>query len=284
MSVRRRRTFEETPSSGVRRSTQVRPGMRLRVRAFIVSGRIISVVLLVVVLYIAVTMMWSSAYTVRNVVVEGATTMSSQRVTEIANVVDLPIWHVDRDAIVARLQTNPYVISADVYVQLPDTVRVVLREQQSEIRWKSGEWYLMVDSEGTVLGIDTAVVLSDTLVIYDESNTTLVAGDRVDSEVLSLARDVYLRLPAESGIAVNRISWHNQRGLSVRTATNQLLLFGMRDRLDEKIALLTALQQSNTAFVFADLRPLTPYYRLDIPVMFLAPTTTPISNTTTIQP
>jgi cell division septal protein FtsQ len=210
--------------------------------------------------------------------------MSTQRVSDIANVIDMPIWQVDGDAIAARLQTNPYVISASVYVQLPDTVRVVLREQQSEIRWKSGEWYLIVDPEGRVLGIDTAVVLTDTLVIHDEANNSLVAGDVIDSDVLALARDVYFRLPADAGVTISRINWHDQRGLSVRTANNQLILFGMRDRLDEKIALLTTLQTSNTEFAFADLRPLTPYYRLDIPVMFLAPTSGPITDTTITQP
>jgi cell division septal protein FtsQ len=284
VSSQRRRSFEDTPSSGVRRGAQVRPGMRLRLRAFIVSGRPLSVMLLIIVLYFTITMMWSNTYFVRTIVVEGATTMSTQRVSEIANVIDMPIWQVDDEAIAARLKTNPYVISASVYVQLPDTVRVVLREQQSEIRWKSGEWYLIVDPEGKVLGIDTAVVLSDTLVIHDEQNNSLVAGDMIDSDVLSLARDVYLRLPADAGVAINRISWHDQRGLSVRTASNQLVLIGMRDRLDEKIALLASLQKSNTQFAFADLRPLTPYYRLDIPVMFLAPTSGPITDTTTIEP
>ncbi len=284
MSSQRRRSFEDTPSAGVRRGAQVRPGVRLRIRDFVLSGRLLSVMLLVVVLYFTVTMMWSKAYFVRNIIVEGATTMSTQRVSEIANVIDVPIWQVDGEAIATRLQTNPYVISASVYVQLPDTVRVVLREQQSEIRWKSGEWYLIVNPEGQVLGIDTSVVLTDTLVIHDEGNTSLVAGDMIDSDVLSLARDVYLRLPADAGIVVSQINWHDQRGLSVRTATNQLVLIGMRDRLDEKIALLTTLQQSNTEFAFADLRPLTPYYRLDIPVMFLAPTSGPITDTTTIQP
>lgn len=284
MSVRRRRTFEETPASGVRRSAQVRPGVRLRLRAFIMSGQLLSVILLITVLYVAITMTWSSAYTVRNVIVEGATTMSSQRVTEIANVVDMPIWQVDSEAIAARLQTNPYVISAAVYVQLPDTVRVVLREQQSEIRWKSGEWYLIVNPEGKILGIDTSVVLTGTLVIHDERSASLSTGDTIDSEILSLARDLYLRLPADAATTVTRISWDDQRGMSIRTATDQLVIFGRRERLDEKIALLAALQTSNTAFAFADLRPLTPYYRLDIPVMFLAPTAEILSDTTTIQP
>lgn len=284
MNAHRRRSYEQTPPSGVRRGTHVRPGMRLRLQAFVMSGRLLSVVLLGIVLYFAVTMMWSNTYMVRHVVVEGATTMSTQRVSEIADVMDIPIWQVDGDAIAARLKTNPYVVSADVHVQLPDTVRVELREQQSEIRWKSGDWYLIVDAEGAVLGIDSAVVLTDTLVIYDDRNIALVAGDTVDSTVLALARDVYLRLPADAGVTINRIHWHDQRGLSVRTATDQLILIGTGDRLDEKIALLASLQQSNTAYAFADLRPLTPYYRLDIPVMFLAPTTAPISDTTTIQP
>lgn len=262
----------------------MRPGARLRLRSFVLSGRPLSVLMLMVVLYFGVTMMWSNTYFVRTIVVEGATTMSTQRVSEIANVIDMPIWQVDGDAIAARLQTNPYVVSASVYTQLPDTVRVVLREQQSEIRWKSGEWYLIVDPEGKVLGIDTAVVMSDTLVIHDEQNNSLVAGDVIDQGILSLARDVYLRFPADAGVTISRINWHDQRGLSVRTAKNQLVIIGKQDRLDEKIALIASLQKSNTEFAFADLRPLTPYYRLDIPVMFLAPTSAIITDTTTIQP
>lgn len=284
VNSRRRRPSEYTPAGGVRRSTQVRPGARLRMRSFVTSGRILSVVLLIVVCYFAVSMTWSASYTVRSVVVEGATTMSTQRVSEIANVVDMPIWLVDGRAIEARLRTNPYVVRAAVHVELPDTVRIVIQEQQSEVRWKSGEWYLIVDPEGNVLGIDTAVVLTDTLVIYDESPTTLAAGDTIDSEVLALARDVYLRVPADAGVPIAQINWNNQRGLSVRTTTNQLVLFGTRERIDEKIAMLAMLKKSNAQFAFADLRPLTPYYRLDIPVMFLAPTTEPISDTTTIQP
>jgi cell division protein FtsQ len=259
----------------------VRPGRRILLIEFVQSGRIISLGLVLVVLYYAVQMLWSGMYVVQTVNVEGAATMSRQRVSELAAVNGMPIWSVDPNAIRARLLANPYVTSASVQVQLPDAVLITITEQKSEIRWKSGQWYLIVNGEGELLGIDSAVVLTDTIVINDDSGKKLKAGDTVDSKVIALARDMALRLPADAGVVIARLGWDPRRGMHVRTSTGELVLFGRSDRLDEKIAILKQLRAQKAEFAFADLRPLTPYYRADIPLSEVI-TETPVLSETQI--
>ncbi|MFM7678306.1 MAG: cell division protein FtsQ/DivIB [Roseiflexaceae bacterium] len=277
---RRRSAIPDPPPT--RRRRGVRPGVRLQVQQFIKSGRIISVVLLVFVLWYTMQMMWSDAYVVRNVNVLGAATMSRQRVIDMTELAEASIWSVQPDAVRARLLANPYVTTASVEIQLPDTVTITLSEQQSEIRWKSGQWYLLVNSEGEILGIDAAVVLTGTLVINDDSGQKLVPGDTVDPDILALARDVSLRVPAETGLTVNRVGWDPIRGVSFRSGAGELILVGRPERLDEKLALLRQLRDTKAEFAFVDLRPLTAYYRLDIPVSALVTDTQDVVTDSTV--
>lgn len=281
MNAGRRRTAITDPPT-TRRRRGVRPGRRLQVQQFIKSGRIISVALLVVVTWYAMQMMWSDAYVVRTVNVVGTATMSRQRVIDMTELADVSIWTVQPDAVRARLLANPYVTTASVEIQLPDTVTITLSEQQSEIRWKSGQWYLLVNSEGEILGIDSAVVLTGTLVINDDSGQKLTPGDTVDPDILALARDISLRVPAETGLTVSRVGWDPIRGVSFRAGAGELILVGRPERLDEKLALLRQLRDTKAEFAFVDLRPLTAYYRLDIPVSALVTDTQDVVTDTTV--
>ena len=279
-SGRRRSAITDPPTS--RRRRGVRPGTRLQIQQFMQSGRIVSVALVLVVLWYAMQMMWSDAYVVRTVNVEGAATMSRQRVIDMTGLSDASIWSVQADDIRARLLANPYVTSASVEIQLPDTVTITLSEQQSEIRWKSGQWYLLVNGEGEILGIDAAVVLTGTLVINDDSGQKLTPGDHVDPDVLALARDIALRVPAETGLTVSRVAWDPIRGVSFRAGAGELVLVGRSDRLDEKIAILRQLRDTKAEFAFVDLRPITAYYRLDIPISALVTDTQDVITNTTL--
>lgn len=279
-SGRRRFTTADTPPT--RRRRGVRPGRRLQIQQFIQSGRIVSLALLVGVVWYAMHMLWSDAYVVRTVHVLGAATMSQQRVIEMTEIADMPIWSVQAETVRARLLANPYVTSASVEIQLPDTVTITVSEQQSEIRWKSGQWYLLVNGEGEILGIDSAVVLTDTLVINDDSGKKLTPGDRVNPDILALARDVSLRVPAETGLAIKRIGWDPLRGVTFRSSAGELVLIGTIDRLDEKLALLRQLHASKAEFGFVDLRPLTAYYRLDVPPSAMITETSDVITSTAV--
>ncbi|NBU63453.1 MAG: FtsQ-type POTRA domain-containing protein [Chloroflexia bacterium] len=278
MNAERRHPVNDSPPPS-RRRRGVRPGSRIMLIGFVQSGRIISLGLVLVVVYYCMQIFWSGMYVVHTVNVAGAVTMSSQRVSELAAVKGKSIWSVDTNAIRARLLANPYVTSAAVQIQLPDVVSITITEQKSEIRWKSGQWYYIVNSDGELLGNDLTVVLTDTIVINDDSGKRRKAGDKVDSAVIALARDMALRLPADAGVTIARLGWDPRRGMHVLTSTHEFVLFGTSNRLDEKIAILKQLRVNKVEFGFADLRPLTAYYRVDVPLSEVLTDTATLSET-----
>ena len=272
-----------TDPNGVRRPRNVRPGPRVRIVQFINSGRIASALLLIMVVYWAIQMVWSDQYTVRRVLVVGANIISEQRINEMIAIDGMSIWAVNPDAIESILQASPYVVSASVQVQLPDTVQITLYEQQSELRWKSGEWHLIVDDAGAIVGVDTAVVLTNTLVINDDSGQSLSEGDVLDMTVLNMAKTVYLRLPVEASLQIERMGWDPRRGLTINTTANQLILLGDAERVDVKIQILHELKLRGAEYVFADVRSQTPYYRDTIPPQALLATTEVLTDTATLS-
>jgi cell division septal protein FtsQ len=263
VSSQRPRTNRPTPS--VRRPEGVRPGMRIQALTYLRTGRPLSILLLFVVLW-SIYAIWNNpAFAVTAVTVTGASTLSGERVAELTGAVGASIWSLDAQTMRTAIVASPYVVSADVAVYLPNTVTVSLNEHESEIRWKNGSSYLIVDPTGALLGIDPAVVITGTLIINDDSAVYLSPGDTVDAQIVTLARVISQRLPTEAGIEIARIGWDERRGISVVSATGQTVLFGTLERIDEKLALLAQLNDENASFAFADLRSLTPYYRADIP-------------------
>ncbi len=263
MSSQRPRTTRPTPSA--RRPEGVRPGVRIRSLTYVRTGRPLSILLFLGVLAYIYSLWNNPAYIVTSVTVTGASTLSSNRVAELTGAMGTSIWSLDAQTMQNTILASPYVVSADVAVRLPNSVTVSLNEHESEIRWKNGSSYLIVDPTGTLLGIDPAVVITGTLIINDDSGVYLSPGDTVDARIVTLARTISQRIPTEAGFEIARIGWDERRGVSVISATGQTILFGTLDRIDEKLALLAQLNRERTSFAFADLRSLTPYYRDDIP-------------------
>lgn len=271
-----------------RRPSRVRPGWRVQMQQFVQTGRVISAILLAVVLFLTVHMVWSDQYLVRNVIVNGAKVLTEQRINQMVSLHGMSIWSVNPERVADTIQKSPYVDAVSVQVTLPDTVAVSVREHQSDIRWKIGDRYLMVDALGTVMGSDDGVVLTDTLVINDDSGAVLTDTMRyitdtmrygVDAGAIRMVQVLALRLPVEAKLVVTRYGWDLRRGVTLNTVDGRLILLGDETRFDEKLQLLRDLSERQVEYVFVDLRPLTPYYRFDIPPQALLATATVVTDT-----
>jgi cell division protein FtsQ len=268
MAARRR-------ARGPRNGPMVIPGPRRAFGVWFASGRIFSLPLLIAALGGLLYIATAARFTVSDIRVEGAQTLSSRDVAELAGARGTSIWLVDTQRIVERLQTNAYVERAHAFVTLPDRLTIAVDERRPELRWRSGGALYLLDADGRVLSADETTALTNTLVIEDHSNHPLRPNDQVDPAALKLGRMLALRLPAELHLAPASIGWDGNNGMVVTTADGRTIIFGQNDDLDDKFTILRALIADGTAFTLLDLRPNTPFYRNDAPNKPAPPESTP---------
>lgn len=228
------------------------------------NGKIMSIPLLFSALLILVYITASPRFIVHDVRVEGADLLSPAAAIQLSESLGRSVWLVDTDRVASRLRTNAYVEQASAFLTLPDRLTIVVRERRPEVRWQSGAQRFLVDADGRVLGIDATAPLTGTLVIEDRSGRPVAANDRLDPEMLDLARELALRLPAELGQTPRTIAWAIDTGIVVELPAKTIII-GRSNDLDRKLTILGMLLHDGTAFTMLDLRPETPFYRNDPP-------------------
>lgn len=249
-----------------RSAASAMPGPRRALGGWLASGRIASLVLFLVSLGGLIAIAVSPQFVVRTVQIKGVEILDAAEVEEMAGVTGASIWLVQADDVEARIAQSAYVERVEASLTLPDILTINLVERQPDVRWQTGEVRYLVDAEGRVLGPDTSAFVTDTLIIEDRSGAAIEPNDRIDPDVLALVRALALRLPNEAGVTPASVSWDMERGVMVTTADGRTIVFGRKDRLEEKILTLRFLTlQEPTEYTWLDLRPATPYYRNDAP-------------------
>jgi cell division protein FtsQ len=260
-NTRERVAARRQRAQGAAPAGPTRPGLRRVLIEWLVSGRLVSGAIFLVCAVALGYMLWSPRLAVWRIEVEGNNALTPAEVAALADLHGRPIWFVDGAGVVDRLLANAYVETAEVELALPDTAIVRLVERRPEVRWLAGGVQYLVDGGGQVLGPAQEAAETDVLVIVDNSNLQLQPNDRIDTDALGLARSLALRLPNEVGLSPQQIGWDIALGVYVRSASNQLIVFGRSEHLDRKLAVLDFLLKDQTAFTYLDLRPSNPFYQ-----------------------
>lgn len=242
----------------------VMPGPGRTLAGWAANGKIISIPLLFAALLMLVYITASARFTVHDVRVEGADLLDPAAAIELSGALGHSIWLVDTDRVAHSLRDNAYVEQANAFLTLPDRLTIVVRERRPEVRWQSGAQRFLVDADGRVLGTDATNLLTGTLVIEDRSGRPIAANDRIDPEMLDLARDLALRLPAELGQTPQAIAWATDTGIVIELP-GKTVIIGRSNDLDRKLTILGMLLSDGTPFTMLDLRPETPFYRNEPP-------------------
>ena len=254
-AARRKHSRKNPPS--------VTPGPGRVATSFVASGRIASLIILLIALLSLAYLFSAPRFAIQDITIQGAQALNETQVIDLAQARGRSIWFVDTRAIVERLKTSAYVEQASAVVSLPNHLTITLVERRPETRWQIGVTRYLIDGSGRVLGTDSTAPLTGTLIIEDQSTRALQPNDQVDSDALTLARLLALRLPAELHVQPGRISWDQNQGITVNLPDQHRVVFGRSDHLDDKLAVLNVLLHDGTAFTYLDLRSNTPYYRND---------------------
>ena len=259
---RARRAGKPNPSGG----SAVRPGTRQILGRLLVSGKLVSMLLLAGSLAALWALFTSPAYSVQQIEVRGNRALGEDVVAQLSGLRGQPIWFASAANAAQGLLSSAYVEQASVELALPDKAIVTLVERQPDMRWQLGGVQYLVDSAGKVLEAAREPAPPGTLVIQDaRCNTGACAGmqpnDQVDPDALELSRRLALRLPEDLKLTPALVGWDIALGVYVKTSAGQSIVFGQTKDFERKIALLGYLLSDNTAFTYLDLRPANPFYR-----------------------
>jgi cell division protein FtsQ len=244
-----------------RQGSQVKPSIQRVVLDWVVTGRLVSLVIFIVCIGVAVYLFTSPRFTVQEVVIEGNVFLPENRIRTLAHLAGTSIWFINYAEVEQRLQQNSYIEQVRFHTSLPNRVTVSITERQPDVYWRVGMTNYVVDTTGTVLDVAKTLPTSTTLVIEDSTHQLLQPHDRVDVDAIRLAHTLASRLPDEAHLQPAVIGWDYGLGVYIKTATGQLIIFGQYQDIERKIAILAHMLQAETAFTYLDLRPAKPFYQ-----------------------
>ncbi len=254
------------------------------------SGRLVDLLLLGVLAMLTVNFATARSYVVdaTSLSVVGSKSLTQLEAGRISGLLGKSIFEVDAAHPADGLQASPYVRSLHIETRLPNIVRVVVDERRPGVVWVRNRVPYLVEEDGSIIG--TASTLDGFVVVYDrdaaqpaqpspvraassaanspgkESRAEQGGGDyRVGghlsvlaTEGLDSAQRIFMLLPA-SGLNMVRIEYNADRGVSVVTSDNQVIIFGSKDEIDLKIKICKNFlrQSAGKVWVSMDLRSTT---------------------------
>lgn len=253
---------------------QATPGPWRSLLEWLRNGRFLSLLLFLLTCGALVYLFTDPSFVVRQVSVEGNSTLTAEDVANLSNLRGRPIWFVQGRYAVERLTEHAYIAAASVELSLPDRARIRIEEQRPKVHWQANSLQYLVDGAGRVITTTQELGGEDVLVIIDASNRTLKSGEQLDQNAIRLAQTLALRLPNELALTPTQIIWDPLLGISVRTPSDQVIVFGQNEELDRKLAILQQLLSDQTAFTYLNLQLSSPFYQYSVNA-----TATPVATT-----
>ncbi len=218
-------------------------------------GRFFALVGLAFILAAAVSFATSPEYMVASVTVEGSKVLSTEQANEIAGVQGMNIFQVNPAAVQARLAEKAALLKGvSVETRLPNQVIIRVQERRPAIVWVLGDGTPLLASDDHVV-VGLASTLDGYVTIFDRSASTtptdtLKIGAPMPvhkADAADTAQQIYLTLPATTGLQLRQMEWAPDNGITAITATGQRIEFGTGDNLDAQIKVVQALVQQSAA-------------------------------------
>ena len=215
-------------------------------------GRFFALVGLACIVAAAVSFATSPEYVVASVSVEGSKVLGIDQANEIAGVQGLNIFQVDPASVQSRLAERAALLKGvSVETQLPNRVIIRVQERKPAVVWVLGDGTPLLASDDHMV-VGTASSLDGYVTIFDRSTSTdtLKIGQSMPvqkADAADTAQQIYLALPAATGLQLRQLEWAPDNGITAITATGQRIEFGTGEALDKKLKIVQALVQQTSA-------------------------------------
>lgn len=240
-----------SPSGGKRREGAEKQGWRL-FSDDVRHGRFFALVGLVFVLAAGISFATSPEYVVQTVTVEGSTVLSIEQANAIAGVQGANIFTVDAEAVRLRLADKAALLKGvSVETRLPNHVIIRVQERKPATVWVIGDGTPLLASDDHVV-VGQATTLDGFVTIFDRGpmTDTMQIGKALPvhkADASDTAQQIYLTLPAATGLSLRQLEWAPGNGVTAVTATGKRIEFGTGDRLEQKIKIVQAVVRESVS-------------------------------------
>jgi cell division septal protein FtsQ len=183
----------------------------------------------------------SPEFSISRVTVAGNGLLTAGEVEAAASASGLNVFWVRRAELVQRLQRLPAVESAEVSVELPDHLRIRVREREPMAIWLAGDTPYLVDRDGLILAARPPG--RPLMTIRDTSNQVLSPGSRVSPDAVRGVEGLDQLLNRTFGGQPRQYEYAAETGLNVTQQTGPRLIFGSGDGLETKVAVIQTIVQ-----------------------------------------
>ena len=157
------------------------------------------ILLLAVIAGIIIYLMLSPIFNIKNIIVEGNSSISSEQIISLSKVQkETNLFKVSNKDTTASIKENPYVKSVEIRRKLPDTITFVITERIATYMLEYGGSYAYIDNQGYILEIsaNTKEGLAK-IVGYETVQDEIVPGNRLCENDLEKLNTV-LRITASA--------------------------------------------------------------------------------------
>jgi len=190
----------------------------------------------------AVALHRSPLLRVQEVQVVGATNLAPEQIVDLADLEGSSMFNAPLGDAEARIVALPMVKGVDARPRWPNKVRIEVIERTPWGHWDLAGTSYVIDGEGVVLAnVEPA---EGAPVIHDTGDPAqLSPGDRVDADVVALARVLLQSVPEQLALNVVRLEYTPESGLSLVTDAEYRVVMGDSQNVDYKLAVWRTVEE-----------------------------------------
>lgn len=193
----------------------------------------------------AVSFATSPEYIVQSVSVVGSKVLSVDQANAIAGVQGQNIFTIVPSEVQARLAEKAALLKGvTVETRLPNQVIIHVQERRPATVWVIGDGTPLLASDDHVV-VGQANTLDGFVTIFDRGPMTdaLKIGEAMPvnkADASDTAQQIYVALPASTGIKLRQLEWAPDNGITAITVDGGRIEFGTGEKLDQKLKLVQA--------------------------------------------
>lgn len=222
-----------------------RPESRVRPMGVVwVSWRWLSAALTIMLSIVLYVLLATDLFIVDSMAVGGERYLTREQIFQASGLANIHLFWVDPDAVEAKLEENPSIADAEVYIGWPpDLVSIVINERNPVLIWEQGNFRVWVDAGGTVMFQRDE--RDDLLRIIYADDEPLGVGSKIDTDVVAgalLLRDMYPNIDV--------LNYDDLKGLGYRDGRGWTVWFGTGTNMEMKAKVYDKIVSTNLDTLF----------------------------------